>query len=74
MMQKRLFCVTINNMIKKSKKYIQCVHNNNKEVTPIQTIHAIKNAGFDGVFLQWFNKDWSFSKWLQIPIINYGIK
>lgn len=33
-------------------KYIQCVQNYNKNVTPQQTICAIKNAGFDGVFLQ----------------------
>lgn len=66
------------------KKYIQCVHNNNKEVTPKETILAIKNAGFDGVFLQWFNKDWDFSQQqqlelcrelgLQIPFVHLGYK
>ena len=68
----------------KKKKYIQCVHNNNKEVTPIETIYAIKNAGFDGVFLQWFNKNWEFSQQdqlelckklgLEIPFVHLGYK
>lgn len=50
------------------KKYIQCVQNNNKNVTPQETIFAIKNAGFDGVFLQWFNKDWEFSQEEQLKL------
>ena len=71
-------------MNKNTKKYIQCVHNNNKEVTPQETIYAIKNAGFDGVFLQWFNKDWEFSQeeqlnlcrelGLEIPFVHLGYK
>ena len=71
-------------MTKSSKKYIQCVHNNNKEVTPKETIYAIKKAGFDGVFLQWFNKDWEFSQekqlelcrelGLEIPFVHLGYK
>lgn len=66
------------------KKYIQCVHNNNKGVSPQETIYAIKNAGFDGVFLQWFNKDWEFSQQqqlslcrelgLEIPFVHLGYK
>ena len=66
------------------RKYIQCVHNNNKEVTPKETIYAIKNAGFDGVFLQWFNKSWEFSQQeqlelcrelgLEIPFVHLGYK
>ena len=50
------------------KKYIQCVQNNNKNVTPQETIYAIKKAGFDGVFLQWFNKDWEFSQEEQLKL------
>lgn len=67
-----------------SRKYIQCVQNSNKNVTPIETIHAIKKAGFDGVFLQWFNKDWSVSQEQQlelcrelgfeIPFVHLGYK
>ena len=52
----------------KKTKFIQCVHNNNKEVTPVETIYAIKNAGFDGVFLQWFNKNWEFSQQEQLEL------
>lgn len=65
-------------------KYIQCVQNANKNVTPQQTIYAIKNAGFDGAFIQWYNKDWEFSQQeqlnlckqlgLEIPFFHLGYK
>ena len=32
-------------------KYIQCVQNENKNVTPQDTIYAIKNAGFDEIII-----------------------
>lgn len=63
-------------------KYIQCVQNGNEDVIPEQTIRAIKKAGFDGVFIQWYNKDWEFSQekqlklcrelGLEIPFIHLG--
>lgn len=37
-------------------KYYQCVQKDNQNVTTQETIFAIKNAGFDGVFIQWDNK------------------
>lgn len=43
-------------------KYVECVQNANKNVTPKETINAIKNAGFDGVFVQWYHKNWETSK------------
>lgn len=49
-------------------KYIQCVNNSNKLVTPEETIRAIKNAGFEGVFLQWYNKDWEFFQEKQLKL------
>ena len=65
-------------------KYIQCVQNANKNVSPKETILAIKKAGFDGVFLQWYNKDWEFSQEMQlnlcrdlgleIPFVHLGYK
>lgn len=36
-----------------------CISNDNKNVSPIQTIDAIKNAGFKNVFVQWYNKDFN---------------
>ena len=33
------------------------VSNDNKNVSVIETINAIKNAGFKNVFIQWYNKD-----------------
>ena len=37
------------------------ISNANKNVNPIETIHAIKNAGFKNVFIEWYNKDWEIS-------------
>ena len=34
------------------------VSNDNKEVSVIDTINAIKKAGFKNVFIQWYNKEW----------------
>lgn len=34
------------------------VSNANKDVSAIETIDAIKNAGFANVFIQWYNRDW----------------
>lgn len=49
------------------RKIIQCVSNENKNVSPIETINSIKNAGFDGVFLQWYNKtEWQVSQEMQL--------
>lgn len=44
------------------RKLIQCVQYDNKNVNALQTIKAIKQAGFNGVFLQWYDKDWQFSQ------------
>ena len=38
------------------------VSNNNKNVSIIETIDAIKKAGFKNVFIQWYNKDWNTSQ------------
>ncbi len=39
-----------------------CIQNDNQNVTPIQTIDAIKKAGFRNVFIQWYNKNWECSQ------------
>lgn len=66
------------------QKFIQCVQNDNFNTSPKDTIYAIKNAGFDGVFLQWYNKPWDFSQEeqlnlckslnLEIPFVHLGYK
>lgn len=43
-------------------KIIQCVQNANVNVSVEDTIRAIKKAGYDGVFIQWYNKQWDFSQ------------
>lgn len=50
------------------KKYIQCIQNDNKNTTPQETIYAIKKAGFDGAFVQWYNKEWNFSQQEQLTL------
>ena len=42
------------------------ISNANKNVNPIETIHAIKNAGFKHVFIEWYNKDWDISQQEQL--------
>lgn len=36
------------------RKLVQCLQNSNKNVTVYQTAKAIKEAGFDGAFVQWY--------------------
>ena len=50
------------------KKLIQCVHTSNINNSPEETLYAIKKAGFNGVFIQWFNKDWKFSQEAQLTL------
>lgn len=42
------------------------ISNDNENVTPMQTIDAVKNAGFKHVFLQWYNKEWKFTQQEQL--------
>ena len=37
------------------RELIQCLQLSNQTVTEKQTIEAIKNAGFNGAFVQWYN-------------------
>lgn len=50
------------------RKFIQCAQNQNENVSIIDTIKAIKNAGFDGVFVQWYDKDWAVSQQEQVDL------
>lgn len=45
------------------------VSNDNENITPIETIDAIKNAGFENVFIQWYNEDWVPSQEEQLKYI-----
>ena len=45
------------------------VSNDNKNVTPVETIDAIKNAGFKKVFIQWYNKDFNPTQQEQLDYI-----
>ncbi len=44
-----------------------CVNNDNdSSVTPFETIDAIKKAGFNTVFVQWYDKEWQISQKSQV--------
>lgn len=38
------------------------ISNDNKNVTPFETMDAIKKAGFKNVFIQWYDKEWEYSQ------------
>ena len=50
------------------QKLIQCAQNDNVGVTIEQTVKAIKKAGFDNVFVQWYNKSLTCSKKEQVKL------
>ncbi len=45
------------------------VSNSNKNANAIQTINAIKNAGFENVFIQWYNRNWKPTQEEQLKYI-----
>ncbi len=46
------------------------VSNDNQNGNPIETIDAIKQAGFKSVFIQWYDKeDWSCTQSKQLAYI-----
>lgn len=45
------------------------VNNQNVAITPKEMIDAIKESGFKNVFLQWYNKDLSFSQEEQLEYV-----
>ena len=45
------------------------VSNHNEKVNAIETIDAIKKAGFKNVFIQWYNRDWNPTKEEQLKYI-----
>ena len=42
------------------------VHYSNENVSVLETIKAIKNAGFKNVFVQWYDKEWEYSQEEQV--------
>jgi len=51
-----------------NKKLVICASNDNKETTIEESIMAIKKAGFNDVFVQWYDKDWSFTQQQQVDL------
>lgn len=44
------------------RKIAVVINNDNENVTALETIDAIKKAGFKDIFIQWYNKDWKYSQ------------
>lgn len=44
------------------------VQNDNENVSVLETIKAIKNAGFKNVFVQWYDKEWEYSQEEQVKM------
>ena len=53
----------------KNRDIAVVVSNANKDVSAIETIDAIKNAGFTNVFIQWYNRDWKPTQEEQLEYI-----
>lgn len=51
------------------KKLAVVINNSNQNVTALETIDAIKKAGFKDVFVQWYNKDWEYSQEEQLKYV-----
>lgn len=55
--------------MEKERNIAVAISNDNEDVTPFETIDAIKKAGFKNVFVQWYNKDWDPSQQQQLDYI-----
>ena len=53
----------------KDREIAVVVSNDNKDVSVIETINAIRSAGFKNVFIQWYNKDWTPTQEEQLKYI-----
>ena len=51
------------------KEIATVISNRNRQVTPLETIAAVKAAGFGNVFIQWYNEDWPVSQEEQLKCI-----
>ena len=49
-------------------KLIQCVQNENENIDILSTLKAIKNAGFDGVFIQLYHQNWKVNEYKQFEL------
>lgn len=52
-----------------NRKIAVVVSNDNKDVNVYETIDSIVNAGFQNVFVQWYNKDWNPTQEEQLKYI-----
>jgi len=52
------------------REIVVAVRAGNKRITPIETIEAIKNAGYSTVFIQWYNRQTECTQEEQLKLIH----
>ena len=45
------------------------IRNDNEQITPFETIDAVKAAGFNKVFIQWYDEPWVHTQEQQLDYI-----
>lgn len=50
------------------RSIVVCIQNANEKVTPIETIQAIKEAGYKDVFIQWYDENWKYTQQEQVDL------
>ncbi len=48
------------------REIVVSISNQNSKTTALETINAIKAAGFENAFIQWYNEKWKFSQKKQL--------
>lgn len=48
------------------RKIVVCISNENRNITPLESMNLAKEAGFENIFIQWYNKDWEISQEEQV--------
>ncbi len=44
------------------RKIVVCISNENRNISPLESMNIAKEAGFKNIFIQWYNKDWEVSQ------------
>lgn len=44
------------------RKLVVCISNENRNISPLESMNIAKEAGFENIFIQWYNKNWEVSQ------------
>ena len=48
------------------RNLVVCISNENKNITPLESMNIVKDAGFKSIFIQWYNKNCEISQEEQV--------